>query len=144
MDFNPQVYKGEPAAEPVEATYEDNVEGKLQHMTDLSLYYGAMKKEAKTQFKRDFYQKKLVNNNRKLYRLLVRTPNAFNPLMELLKGNDTVTVNMESNPLPEDGVLSPFCQVVGDENAEPELVEYTITATGDTEQVWIDMKKDAE
>lgn len=97
--------------EPEAPAYQDNIEGKLQYLADLSLYYGAMKKEAQTNFKRQYFQKKLEKNNNKLYKLLVRTPNAFNPLMKYIQ-----------------------------ESLEPESVEHTIVDAEDTEQVGIEAK----
>lgn len=70
--------------EPTDIQYADTVEGKLQYLADLSLYYAAQAKVAKTKFKRDFYKKKQIKNNNKMYNLLVRTPNQFNPLMKYL------------------------------------------------------------
>lgn len=71
--------------EPAAISYADTVEGKLQYLADLSLYFSAQAKIAKTQFKRDFYKKKQIKNNQKLYNLLVRTPNSYNPLMKYLQ-----------------------------------------------------------
>ena len=106
--------------EPVQNTYEDSLEGLLQYHADLSLWFKEQSKSAKTQVKREYYQKKLVKNNNNLWKLLVRTPNAYNPLMELVQPHSP------GKTPPPDAILQPYCQVV-DENAEP--VPYTITST---------------
>lgn len=74
-----------PETEPTPTAYPDTMEGMLQHIADTSLYYQVQVTTAKTAFKRDFYKKKLAKNNNKLYRYLVRTPNAYNPLMKYLE-----------------------------------------------------------
>lgn len=78
-------------AEPTTNAYEDTVEGKLQYHADLSLYYGSMIKEAATSFKKQYYQKKLEKNNNKMYQLLVRTPNTYNPLLQMIQNGTNVT-----------------------------------------------------
>ncbi len=93
-------------AEPVRTTYEDSLEGLLQFHADRSLWFKEQSLTAKTSFKREFYQKKLVKNNKNLWKLLVRTPNAYNPLMKFI----------EAEPKGEDFVhTSGYSQVVGDE-----------------------------
>lgn len=64
--------------------YAETMEGVLQYHADLSLMYKHLSNTAKTNFKKEFYRKKMVKNNRKLYSLLVRTPNEYNPLMKYL------------------------------------------------------------
>lgn len=111
--------------------YPDSVEGKLQYMTDVSLYYGAEMKLATSSFKREFYKKKLEKNNQKLTKLLLRTPNAFNPLMKYMQQAVDTAKAIEGEALPEDGVLVPFCQT--DEYTGN--VEYTISVSPEhTEQ----------
>jgi hypothetical protein len=65
--------------------YEDTLEGVIQWHVDNSLWLKEQAKSAKTQVKRRYYEKKLVKSNKKLWNLMLRTPNAYNPLMELLK-----------------------------------------------------------
>lgn len=113
-----------PDTEPTVAGYEDSLEGMLQYHADLSMYYAHLSKTAKTNFKRDFYKKKQLKNNQKLYKLLVRTPNKFNPLMKYI-----------TPPQQEEGeqavVTSGYAQVA-DENGEfPTPPEGVITTTGD-------------
>lgn len=67
--------------------YEDSVEGMLQYHADLSIYYAEQEKEAKTSLKREYYRKKRVKNNQKMYNILVRTPNQYNPLMKYITSN---------------------------------------------------------
>ena len=71
--------------EPTQARYEDTIEGVLQYHTDRSLWFKEQSRNAKTTLKRDYYQKKLVKNNKHLWKLLLRTPNAYNPLMPILE-----------------------------------------------------------
>jgi hypothetical protein len=78
--------------------YEDTVEGNLQFLVDQSLYFKKMVTEAKTQVSKSYFQKKLVKNNQKFYKLLVRTPNAFNPFMNLSKERANVDDLIEPQP----------------------------------------------
>lgn len=78
--------------------YEDTVEGMLQYRADLSLWYTQQIKDAKTSLKRELYTKKLKKNNNKIYKLLVRTPNAYNPFIQYL---ETAATNAE------EGVVEP-------------------------------------
>lgn len=73
-------------------TYDDSIEGKLQHMVDQSLWFKQQMEEAKTSVKRDLYRRKLVKNNNKMFKLLIRTPNAFNPFMEALTNNPSASM----------------------------------------------------
>ncbi len=82
-------------------TYEDTVEGNLQFLVDRSLYFKKMATEAKTQLSKNYFQKKLVKNNQKFYKLLVRTPNAFNPFMNLSKERANVDDLIEPQPEAE-------------------------------------------
>lgn len=93
--------------EPAQVGYEDSLEGMLQYHADLSMYYAHEAKNAKTQFKRDYFKKKQVKNNKKLYKLLVRTPNKFNPLMKYI-----------TPPLSEQESVSNGFVQVADENGE--------------------------
>lgn len=114
----------DPVADEPTPPYEDSIEGMLQYHADLSLYYAAESKNAKTGFKREYFLKKQRKNNEKMYRLLVRTPNQFNPLLEYIQGAISPSET-------EDGsVTIPFCQVI-DENAPP-YVEGTLTTSSDS------------
>lgn len=102
LDVEPVLH----SSEPVQDGYEDSLEGLLQYHADRSLWFKEQSKSAKTQVKRDYYQKKLVKNNKNLWKLLVRTPNAYNPLMKYL----------EAEPKGDDVEhTSGYSQVEGDE-----------------------------
>lgn len=75
-------------SEPVQTAYEDSLEGLLQYHADRSLWFKSQSRNATTALKREYYRKKLVKNNKNLWKLLVRTPNAYNPLMEILKESE--------------------------------------------------------
>lgn len=85
MQSSPAPYDTIEDAEPQTGAYPDTVEGMLQHIADTSLYYQVQIKMAKTNVKKNYFKKKLAKNNNKLYQFLVRTPNAYNPLMKYLK-----------------------------------------------------------
>lgn len=118
MNSEPSVTEASPerdaSIDPTLNTYDDTLEGQLQYYADLSLWYAAQSKSAKTHVKRDYFKKKQLKNNNKLYRLLVRTPNLYNPLMKYLtppraEESDTVTSgysHVEGTELPADGVLT--------------------------------------
>lgn len=99
--------------EPEAPTYEDNVEGMLQYRADLSLWYSKQIKEAKTPLKRELYTRKLKKNNNKIYKLLVRTPNAYNPFIQWMEAKDGEEVSDTGE------VTSGFLQVL-DDNTETE------------------------
>jgi hypothetical protein len=107
--------------------YPDTIEGKLNYLADLSAFYSAQKKVAKSNFKREYYQKKLVKNNKKLYKLLVRTPNSYNPFIKQVV-NNPIVVEDEKPFIHSDEVIVPFCQVVEDEPAP--IVSGVTTYTG--------------
>ena len=79
-------------AEPEQKAYEDSVEGLLQYHADRSLWFKHQVNTAVSKLKRDYYQKKLEKNNRNLWKLLVRTPNAYNPLMEFINAPEAPEV----------------------------------------------------
>jgi hypothetical protein len=106
--------------EPAQTTYEDSLEGLLQFHADRSLWFKEQSRNAKTNVKRDYYQKKLVKNNKNLWKLLVRTPNAYNPLMDILKGSED---RVEAAAADDGVILQPFCQVVD------EVIESDCTIT---------------
>ena len=70
-----------------EPQYEDSIEGKLQFFADRALWYKSQADSAKTNMKRELYMNKLRKNNQKMWTLLVRTPNEYNPLMKYLTGD---------------------------------------------------------
>lgn len=116
--------------ENTEPSYEDSIEGMLQYHADLSLYYASQVKSAKTSFKREYFKKKQRKNNEKMYKLLVRTPNKFNPLLEYIQ--TTLKSADKPSDLVDDGsVLVPYSQVV-DDNAPPYVPGITTTASSDT------------
>lgn len=109
--------------EPEKAAYEDSLEGLLQYHADRSLWFKKQANEAKTSFKRGYYTKKLEKNNRNLWKLLVRTPNAYNPLMKYLEA--------PTDAISEEEIVNvPFSQVV-DGNAE--IPDSVITTSEDAE-----------
>lgn len=79
------------------SVYADGIEGTIQMYLDRSLAYDELRKSAKTKVKRDFYTKKLQKNNRDLYRLIFRTPNAYNPLLKMLKERPELEDIQEEN-----------------------------------------------
>lgn len=91
--------------EPVQTGYEDSIEGVLQFHADRSLYFQEQSRSAKTSLKRDYYKKKLVKNNQKLWKLLVRTPNSYNPLMKYLESaqEGTGSTANEDSAVEEEG-----------------------------------------
>jgi hypothetical protein len=80
MNSNPP----NPEQQKTHLTYTNDLEGQLQFLVDRSIFYAQQEKDAKTSLKREMYRKKRVKNNKKFVQLLLRTPNAYNPLMEKL------------------------------------------------------------
>lgn len=99
--------------EPTKASYEDSLEGMLQYHADRSLWFKQQANEAKTSFKREYYTKKLHKNNKNLWKLLVRTPNAYNPLMKYLEAPATDEASDEGT------VNIPFSQVIDENDTIP-------------------------
>ena len=104
--------------------YADTLEGNLQYLVDISLAYQAeIDRPGASSFKRDLYRKKLVKNNNKMYKMLVRTPNAYNPLMKYIRAAEAEDT---SDAIPRSG----YSQIVGEDDTFDQLPEYTITTAG--------------
>lgn len=114
-----------PSSEPAVSAYEDSLEGMLQYHADLSAWFKHQSQVAKTTFKRDFYKKKQIKNNQKLWKLLVRTPNQFNPLLKYVQPQSPGKTGSE------DPSHIGYMQVA-DENGEfPSSEQGTLTTTGE-------------
>jgi uncharacterized protein YeeX (DUF496 family) len=112
--------------EDLKPPYEDSIEGMLQYHADLSLYYASEAKTAKTAVKRNYFKKKQIKNNEKMYRLLVRTPNQFNPLMQYIQQ----AIKPAEIASDDGSVLVPYVQVV-DDTASPYVPGILTTSSDD-------------
>lgn len=125
--------------EPVSQQYPDTMEGKLQHIADTSLFYQVQIKLAKTSLKKEYFTRKLKKNNNKLYRFLVQTPNAYNPLMKYLQptkaDSDAVEYDKDGNEINRVGYShvddSAFVEAVDSDIRFFEAKETEAIAAGD-------------